>query len=446
MGLCFLALSLGSALHAQTFTTFDAPNAQSTNPAAINASGTVAGSFQDAKGSHGFVRQSNGTITTFDVPGSTGTGATGIDDAGLIVGFSNGPTATQGYFSHVTRGFLRSPTGTIQLFDCFQGTGGNPGASWTTPVAINNKGAVVGSCDVLIDIDYYSDSFVMKPNGSIAGINFSGQLGFTAATSINDKNQITGSYVAAIDATHGFILSPNGTLTSFDAVPNPDTSQSETRPQAINYAGTVVGNYTTEGGGQYHGFIRDASGNITSFDVENSTNTYPIAIKADGFIAGSYTDSAFTSHGFVRQIDGTITTFDAPNATNTVPTGMNASGTIVGTYTDSGGVTHGFIRNKASDACTLQAQPVNLNGQTLYQFTASISATAAATGVPTGTVTFWDGDAFWLVNLGSAPVINGQATFTANLPVEPHPQFVKAVYSGDNTFNGCTTHPLPLLE
>jgi hypothetical protein len=366
LGLSLLALSLGSALHAQTFTTFDVLNAQSTTPAGINANGTVTGVFQDASGSHGFVRQPNGSITNFDVPGSTGTFPSGINAAGRIVGYSNGPVVSQGLNSHEIRGFLRSSNGQISLFDCDQLDDPFPTTTSSYPNAISNNGAFVGDCDLVLDIDFYAYAFSRKSNGSTDVINLNSELGQTKATALNEKGQAVGWFDdVGEDAQHGWIRQKDGTIITFDAVPNSDTFEYQTRPQAINQAGTITGQYSTDAGTQYHGFIRDKSGNITSFDVVDSTNTYPVAITPDGFIVGSYTDSAFVSHGFVREVDGTITSFDVAGASSTVPTGMNTSGKIVGWYSDSSGEVHGFIRNKANASCSIQAQPLSSNGNTL---------------------------------------------------------------------------------
>lgn len=58
--LAFSSLMLGfsRSARAQSFTTFDAPGAANggTGAASINALGAITGSYQDANGSHGFLR------------------------------------------------------------------------------------------------------------------------------------------------------------------------------------------------------------------------------------------------------------------------------------------------------------------------------------------------------------------------------------------------------
>jgi uncharacterized membrane protein len=68
-------------------TTFDVAGASGTQPSAINSSGTVVGSYQDASFTyHGFMRTSAGEVYTFSVPGAIATYAVGINDSGMIAG------------------------------------------------------------------------------------------------------------------------------------------------------------------------------------------------------------------------------------------------------------------------------------------------------------------------------------------------------------------------
>ncbi len=73
-------------------------------------------------------------------------------------------------------------------------------------------------------------------------------------------------------------------------------------------------------------------------------------------------------------------------------------------------------------------QPVTLNAQ----------VTSSFSGVPTGTITFMDG----ATTLGSAAVAtNGTASVTVNFPT-PGSHALKAVYSGDASFNSSTSNVL----
>ena len=64
------------------------PSSQGTNPAGINDFGTVAGSFADTAGEHGFLFH-GGTWAKVDYPGSNGqTQLVGISNGNVVVGFS----------------------------------------------------------------------------------------------------------------------------------------------------------------------------------------------------------------------------------------------------------------------------------------------------------------------------------------------------------------------
>src|SRR5262249_32651539 len=101
--------------------TFDAPGAgtgpfQGTQSLAINPKGTIAGYFFDSNPvTHGFVRNTDGTITPFDAPGGgtgpyQGTFVLALTPLGAITGFTRDA-------SDVFHGYLRAPGGTFTTFD-----------------------------------------------------------------------------------------------------------------------------------------------------------------------------------------------------------------------------------------------------------------------------------------------------------------------------------------
>jgi len=81
-------------------------------------------------GTHGFLREPNGTFIKFDVPDASTTGGISINPAGVITGQ---------YFaakdpSDISHGFVREPDGAITTFDA-------PGAGMGTyPMSINPAG------------------------------------------------------------------------------------------------------------------------------------------------------------------------------------------------------------------------------------------------------------------------------------------------------------------
>jgi hypothetical protein len=114
-----------------TFTKIDVRGAQATHASGINGKSEIVGYFQDANGTHGFLREKDGTFTTIDDPDSSPeatTQAWGINDTGDIVGIFNN--------THGTHGFLRA-NGNFTTIDF-------PGASATYAFGINDTDTIVG--------------------------------------------------------------------------------------------------------------------------------------------------------------------------------------------------------------------------------------------------------------------------------------------------------------
>jgi hypothetical protein len=93
-----------------------------------------------------------------------------------------------------------------------------------------------------------------------------------------------------------------------------------TGAHGINPAGVITGNYI-DASGATHGFLRDAGGTITTFDPAGSVDTIPFSINV--------------FHGFLRAAEGTITTFDPAASVGTIPISINPAGVITGSYIDA---------------------------------------------------------------------------------------------------------------
>jgi hypothetical protein len=335
-----LLVGIATTLHAQTIATFDLPNSISTQPAAINQAGQITGSYVDAVGQHGFLRQADGTLISFDAPLTFPLGGptavTSMNSSGQIVGYIYSSDVFLDY------GFLRQPDGTFKVFggDCFLGPASAsvslPFQEGITPTAINDRGQIVGECGPGIAIDF---GFLRQPDGTITVFEPRPALNppSTQAIGINSRGQVTGVYLDGSTFSYrGFLREPDGIITAFDA------SSSGTKPTAINSRSQITGNSGNDG------FLRQPDGSIELFYGPNSTSTQPTAINRKGQIVGSYLDTGGANHGFLRKKNGSIVTLDVPNATNTNPTGINARGEITGWYSDASGV-HGFVRSRNHD-------------------------------------------------------------------------------------------------
>jgi len=272
-----------------TYITFDVPGSSSTSVSGINLTGTIAGSYCDAVGCHGFLRRLNGAFTTFDVPGTfDGPYVTAINDAGVITG---------AYFDEnfVSHSFLRSPNGTITTFDA-------PGAVYgTISWGINLEGATTG---FYFDEDFVDHGFVRSRSGDITTFDILG-LGTDAyATSL--LGTVTGQFNEDHPEVHfhlwrGFIRKVDGTIETFDAVPSPlDPCCTWTTPSSINLFGEIVGT-DNDAHGVNHGFLRARDENITILDAPGSgpIGTIAVSINQLGVIAGYYYDVNNVTHGFL---------------------------------------------------------------------------------------------------------------------------------------------------
>jgi uncharacterized membrane protein len=231
----------------------------------------------------------------------------------------------------------------------------------TLPTGINALGVVAG---YYVDAANVYHGFLRTPWGRVTSFDAPGadttpgSYNGTAPNAINDLGAVTGEYWDATGAAHGFLRSPTGRYTSFD-VPG---SGGFTNPIAINLAGEVVG-YYADPNSVVHGFLRKPNGVIVTFDgpgacqVSNALGCYgsgASSVNGFGTLAAGFNDLNFVHHGLIRSPGGKLAAFDVPGAGSDAYQGtgcpgcslsINASGAIAGTYRDSSNVSHGFLRS-----------------------------------------------------------------------------------------------------
>ena len=262
------------------YTTFGVKGSTYFNVAGVNADDTVAGSFSDTNGTHGFVRTSDGTFVQVDVPGDNeSTDISGINAGGAAAGI---------FFpvDGAAQGFVRSADGTFVTFQ------GDPKAVSTNAESINDKGAVAGG---YADADGAVHFYLRSPKGKFTTYDVADSVTNGFVTGLNDQGDTIGRYIDSANVTHGFIRTTDGTVTAFDAPGAPLS----TYPFGINAKGYVVGSYQTS---DYvvHGFLRAPNGTITSFDHPDTQDTHAAAINDKGEIVGYYEDDSGL-HGFFRK-------------------------------------------------------------------------------------------------------------------------------------------------
>ena len=174
------------------------------------------------------------------------------------------------------------------------------------------------------------------------------------AVDINLEGTIAGFTIDNNNVQHGFIRSPWGAFTSFDA-PGAGTAAGEgtmvTLESGLNVQGETIG-WSVVAPSTAHGFVRERNGVITLFDPPGSVFTVPGAINPEGLIVGGAYDANFVLHGFVRNTNGAITTFDVPGAGSTpmsgegtLALGVSVFGLSTGYWVDSSMIGHGFVRH-----------------------------------------------------------------------------------------------------
>lgn len=369
--LCTLFLSSMITAQEAHIVTFDAPGAD-TNPgdnngtysSGINVWGAITGSYQDTNNAfHGFLRSPDGKFTTFEAPGAdtspyNGTLPTAINDLGAITGYYSDVNG----FDH---GFLRSPDGNFTTFDV-PGVGGYGSA----PIGINLEGTIVG---YYTNPNYLFHSFIRYSNGTFLAFLDPGQCDTNVSvgcygselTNINLAGLSIGNYMDSDFVGHGLTRHPDGSFTRFEA-PNSGTGQYQGTlcpgcSAGINVWGSVAGTYIDANSVQ-HGFLRSPNGTITTFDAPGAgTSSYqgtgcpsdcPTSLNDFGAITGIYIDSNWVYHGYLRSPNGDITTIDPAGSIFTWSSGVDDFGVIAGYYADASGVYHGFAAVPCDQQCS----------------------------------------------------------------------------------------------
>jgi hypothetical protein len=181
---------------------------------------------------------------------------------------------------------VRDPSGAITSFDV-------PNSIQTLPRAINGAGAIVGN---YLDANDVNHGFLRDPSGSITSIDDPERRG-PNPWSINSRGTMVGVFSTS-GLFPAFIRSVDGAFTLF-GVPGDGRINSNTE---INAVGIVSGDYQ-DASSVFHGFVRTPNGTVTSFDVLGSDNTFAVDINDFGVIAGIYTTGNTTS-GFLRVPSG----------------------------------------------------------------------------------------------------------------------------------------------
>jgi hypothetical protein len=302
-----------------TFTNFEAPGADTTAndfngtlPNAINDAGAITGIYYDVNNvGHGFLRSPEGAFTTFDAPGSVGyTNPVAINLESGIVGY-------YGDQNGQARAFLRHPDGTFETWSgpdaC---TSAPPGGfcGGTAAFSINVFGTVAGGYG---DTNLVSHVLIRTPAGKLQSVSVPGAgTGSGQGTGcpgcsrgLNVFGTIASYYIDGNNVVHGFLSAPAGKFITFDAPGEgpQGVGCAADCPIGLNDWGAITGIYL-DANNVYHGFLRSPDGTVTTFEAPGAdttagdfNGTFPYSINDQGVITGYYIDANNVSHGFLRK-------------------------------------------------------------------------------------------------------------------------------------------------
>jgi probable HAF family extracellular repeat protein len=261
-------------------------------------------------------------FATLDFPGASFTMPSGINNRGEIVGQANTASGAHGFLYY---------KGDFRLIDV-------PGASGTVASGINDRGQIVGTYSATSASP--SQGFLLDGT-TFTSIDFPGAFS-TNASGINDRGDIVGSYQDANFVFHGFLYDGRHYITiNFPGA-------SSTFASGINDRGDIVGSGDF-GVSTSVGFVYDGVA-FASLIFPGALRNGATGINNPGKIVGSYNSDPVPHpgqafHGFLFD-DHHFTSIDVPGAFSTEPLGINERGQIVGDYTEtSGGAEHGFVAN-----------------------------------------------------------------------------------------------------
>ena len=371
---CLFGLSLSASAAQAKFVTFDAPGAvNGTYVTSINDRGEAAGFYVDADNVvHALLRSPQGVITTFDAPGAStnGYGTFGLDlnVEGVTVGDYTNSTFNYG-------GLIRKPDGTIETYRYPKActTGDPDGCEGSGFGAINDVGVIAGGWT---DKNFVAHALLRTPDGTVisydapgagktpgnpANISPLGDYLYQGTNiaglspGLNVWGAITSGYLDENNVYHGYLRSPVGVFTDFDAPGAGKGAAQGTIPIGLNDLGLITGFYL-DSNNVFHAFL-GSPGRIKDFDAPGADTTdafygtQPASLNDFGAITGSYLDATGVWHGFLRSPNGTFTKFDAPGAdltagdfNGTFPSQINLFGVIAGSYYDANSIAHGFLQ------------------------------------------------------------------------------------------------------
>lgn len=212
----------------------------------------------------------------------------------------------------------------------------SPAGTTTTPSAINDNGAIVGSLSSGSGANFHTIGFLFS-NGNFARFRFPGSTD-TFPHDMNKNGVIVGSFdVTGGNGQRAFMVHAG----VFHQVTIPGFPNAPAVAMGVNDLGDIVGQFN--GNGSDFGFLLH-QGKLTIISFPGATGgTFPSSINNQGVIVGNYftSEQRDGSHGFMWK-NGAFTNIEFPGAVATFPVKISNNGDVVGTYIDSPQFEHGF--------------------------------------------------------------------------------------------------------
>lgn len=224
-----------------------------------------------------------------------------------------------------------------------------PAGTITSPSALNDNGAIVGSLSSGSGATFHTIGFLFSA-GNFTHFRFPGSAD-TFANDMNKNGVIVGTFSGASGS--GSFMVHNGV---FQRVTLPGFPNAFTVANGVNDLGDIVGVFTRNGSNV--GFLLH-QGKLTIISFPGAAGgTFPSSINNQGVVVGTF----FTGeqrdgrHGFMWK-NGAFTNVEFPGADATFPTKISNNGDIVGTYIDPVLDEHGFSFDKGRYSTIDRAEP-----------------------------------------------------------------------------------------
>jgi hypothetical protein len=193
----------------------------------------------------------------------------------------------------------------------------------------------------------------------------------TGARGISSDGMVVGFYLDQSFTPHGFLRSPDGSLTFPVDYTNP--SAIGTQLNRIDPQSETIAGWWFDSAFLIHGLVMDLSTNATvTFDFPSPgvLATVTNGINRNGEISGNYVDSAGNSHGFTANVNclaqgSCYQSFDYPGGLQTEFGGINDSDEIVGDYLAANSKVISFLFSGGNFAVLSQPSAANVSARNI---------------------------------------------------------------------------------